>query len=103
MGAVRTENEALWPPFHGPSDLAEVELIPLSEAELGQIKATIVSPLYRRAIEARGVQQFVRQEVQPATAAAASRSAGRASRRRATREGCGSNARRRQRKWPSRP
>jgi fatty-acyl-CoA synthase len=34
MGALTTENELLWPSFHGPSDLAEVERVPLSERGL---------------------------------------------------------------------
>ena len=34
MGALTTENELLWPSFRGPSELAEVERIPLSERGL---------------------------------------------------------------------
>ena len=34
MGALTTENELLWPTFHGPSDLAAVERVPLSERGL---------------------------------------------------------------------
>ena len=34
MGALTTENELLWPSSHGPSDLAEVERVPLSERGL---------------------------------------------------------------------
>ena len=34
MGALTTENELLWPSFHRPSDLAEVERVPLSERGL---------------------------------------------------------------------
>jgi fatty-acyl-CoA synthase len=34
MGALTTENELLWPSFHGPSDLAAVERVPLSERGL---------------------------------------------------------------------
>ena len=34
MGALTTENELQWPSFHGPSDLAEVERVPLSERGL---------------------------------------------------------------------
>ncbi len=34
MGALTTENELLWPSFHGPSDLAEVERVPLCERGL---------------------------------------------------------------------
>ena len=34
MGALTTENELLWPSFRGPSELAEIERIPLSERGL---------------------------------------------------------------------
>ncbi|MFZ0971414.1 MAG: acyl-CoA synthetase [Solirubrobacteraceae bacterium] len=34
MGALTTENELLWPSSHRPSDLAEVERVPLSERGL---------------------------------------------------------------------
>ena len=34
MGALTTENELLWPSFHGPDDLAAVERVPLSERGL---------------------------------------------------------------------
>jgi fatty-acyl-CoA synthase len=34
MGVLTTENELLWPSFHGPSDLAAVERVPLSERGL---------------------------------------------------------------------
>src|ERR1700752_1374702 len=34
MGALTTEHELLWPPFTGPSALAEVERVPLSERGL---------------------------------------------------------------------
>ena len=48
MGALTTENELLWPPFHGPSDLAEVERVPLSERGLPASTYELV----RRAAEA---------------------------------------------------
>ena len=34
MGAVTAENELLWPPLQGPSDLAAVERVPLSDRGL---------------------------------------------------------------------
>ena len=34
MGPVTTENELLWPSFHGPDDLTAVERVPLSERGL---------------------------------------------------------------------
>jgi fatty-acyl-CoA synthase len=34
MGSLTTENELLWPSFHGPSDLSAVERVPLSERGL---------------------------------------------------------------------
>ena len=34
MGAVTAENELLWPSLQGPSDLAAVELVPLSDRGL---------------------------------------------------------------------
>ena len=34
MGALTVENELLWPEFHGPSDLAAVERVPLTERGL---------------------------------------------------------------------
>ena len=47
MGALTTENELLWPSFHGPSDLAAVERVPLSERGL----PTSTYELVRRAAE----------------------------------------------------
>ena len=47
MGALTTENELLWPSFHGPDDLAAVERVPLSERGLPASTYEIV----RRAAE----------------------------------------------------
>ena len=47
MGALTTENELLWPTFHGPDDLASVERVPLSERGL----PTSTYELVRRAAE----------------------------------------------------
>jgi fatty-acyl-CoA synthase len=47
MGALTTHNELLWPSFNGPSDLAAVERVPLSERGL----PTSTYELVRRAAE----------------------------------------------------